>query len=306
MARCCGGGSQVKIEEGRHVEVLGTGTPSDPFVINVRTALSVQDTAAFNLTLTGTGDLDSPWLLTVAHDADTGGLQALPDVDVDGATDAQVLAYDLASSKWVPAAPTTASPGAVITSNGTDGDGSVGDPLVAVADPARYLQVTGAGIGLNNAGINGMVRVFADAAARDAASPAPQEGTVGLLMSEPSHLWQYDGADWVPIYGGVGRDVEGELLATSGAYAGGPITKFIRQVSTTTDGSGAFVALSADDLADYSGVLSVVIVPTGTGTAWSPMTVASGGIVSGRAKRLSDGTALTGASITCVVEATLY
>jgi hypothetical protein len=306
MARCCGGTTcACKVEAGRHVEVTGTGTAGDPFVIDAQTHLTVEDNTQFNLVLTGSGTLAQPWLLSVEY-AGTGGLDGLPDVDTTGKTNAQVLGWDDALGQWTPRAPTTAAPGAITVGNGVDGDGSAGDPLVAVGDTARYITVTASGIGLSDSGINRMVRVFSTEFARDNANPVPIQGTVAIVETDTSVLWYYDGADWQVGIRGEALDNDGQLLSTSGAYAGGPTTKYIRQLSVSTDGTGAFVAIPAANLTDYSGVLSCRITPTGAGTAWQPMITTGGGGVNGKAVRMTDGTALAGATITAVVEATLY
>lgn len=305
MARCCRGSEGTKIDAGRHVEVTGTGTAADPFTISAQTHLTAEDTTQFDLVLSGAGTLDSPWLLTVNY-AGTANLDGLPDVTAPAPTNGQVLGWDSATSQWTPRAATTAAPGASVTGNGLTGDGSVGNTLRAVGDAARFISISASGIGLSDAGINRMVRVFATEAARNSASPAPVQGTVAIVETNPAVLWYYDGADWVEGIRGMGLDNDGQVLQTSGAYAGGPTTKYIRQLTATTDGTGAFVAIPAADLTDYSGVLSAQVIPRGSGTAWTPMVVMGTGLVNCRAIRVSDGGALTGATITATVEAILY
>jgi hypothetical protein len=306
MARCCGGSTcSCKYVEGRHLEITGSGTAADPFVFAVQTHLTTDDTEQFQLALSGSGTLDSPWLLQVTYSGGAG-LNGLPDVDADLPDDGYVLGYDASTQTWVPQAPTTVAAGTNTVGNGIDGDGSSGDALVAVGNAARYISVTGSGIGLSDAGINRLVRVFDTIAARDAASPVPVEGTLAFVADTPDALYYYDGADWVVVIRGRGRDIDDEFLATSGSYAGGPIVTYFRQISTTTDGSGAFVALPSADLTNYSGVLSCKVIPSGAGTAWIPMVTTGGGGVNCRAVRVSDGANLAGASITATVEATLY
>lgn len=307
MARCCGGSGTCacRVEGGRHVSVTGIGTSQDPFVIAASTEFGVEDTDQFNLILTGSGTLDSPWTLQVEY-ASTAAIGGLPDVDTTGVTNGQTLVWNTTTSQWVPSTVPTAAPGAISHGNGITGDGSVGSPLNLVGNAARYISITASGIGLSDSGINHLVRVFADEDARDSASPVLIEDSITLLADDPTALYYYDGSEHIKITGGHGVDADDEFLATSGSYAGGPVTTFIRQLAVTTDGTGSFVALSLTDLADYSGVLSVRVTPTGSGTAWAPMLRTGSGVVNGTARRLSDGTTLNGASVTGIVEAVVY
>jgi hypothetical protein len=162
-------------------------------VFAVQTHLTTDDTEQFQLALSGSGTLDSPWLLQVTYSGGAG-LNGLPDVDADLPDDGYVLGYDASTQTWVPQAPTTVAAGTNTVGNGIDGDGSSGDALVAVGNAARYISVTGSGIGLSDAGINRLVRVFDTIAARDAASPVPVEGTLAFVADTPDALYYYDGA----------------------------------------------------------------------------------------------------------------
>lgn len=307
MARCCGGSGtcSCRVEAGQGVEVTGVGSALDPFIINALATLDVSDNTTFNLTLSGLGTVDSPWLLSVNY-ASTAALDDLPDVSDTAPTNGQVLAWNTTTLQWEPTAPTTAASGSVNHGNGLTGDGSIGSPLTPVGNAARYISITASGIGLSDAGLNALVRPFATSTARDSASPALVAGTLTILADDPTALWYYDGTEHLKVTGGMGVDADDEFFSVSGSYAGGPVTTFIRQLATTTDGSGAFVVLSALDLTDYAGVLSVRVTPTGSGTAWSAMLTSGSGVVSGVARRLSDGTVLAGASITGIVEGVLY
>lgn len=72
MARRCGcGGSACGclIEVGQGLTIFGIGTSDDPYVINtdlsqLSQVLSVQDTPTVNLTLTGSGSIVDPMVLT--------------------------------------------------------------------------------------------------------------------------------------------------------------------------------------------------------------------------------------------------
>jgi len=307
MARCCGsaGTCACKVEAGRQVAVTGSGTAQDPFVFNATTALNTEDTTTFDLSLFGVGTLDQPWVLRVDYAA-TARLDDLPDVNAASPNPGDVVTWDDVAGEWVSGPAATATPGAVLSSNGLDGDGSGGDPLVAVGEDARYIRVTGSGIGLSDAGLNRILRPFADEAARAAASPAVTEGAITVLQDDPSILWYFDGTEHVPVTGGIGMDVRpGQLLALSGPYAGGVTTRYIAQVNAVTDGTGAFVVIPSGDLADYSGVLSVYVQPTDT-FGWHCSVQPGAGIISGVARRLDTGALYTGVTVTAVVEAVLY
>lgn len=309
MARCCGqsGSCACKVEAGRHVTVTGTGTSQDPFVIAATTYLASDDNETFNVAIYGGGTLDSPWVLSVGY-ATTARLTDTPDVDAPAPSNGYVLSYSTSSHSWVPAPPATATPGLVVTGNSTQGDGSSGNPLDVTPDPARFLSITGAGLGLNTDGVNRMIRPFANLAARAAASPSPATGTVSMLLDSPGRLDYYDGTDWQPLVADVTVSVldNQEFLALSGGYTGGPVTQFVKQLSEVSDGSGAFIVLSADDLTGYAGVLSVSVQPVGTGVKWAAEVSGGGGIVSGRAYKLTDGTTKAGFSLSAIVTALLY
>jgi hypothetical protein len=255
--------------------------------------------------LDGLVTLDSPWLLRVFF-ADDAGLTDIPNVDAPAPTNGQVLGWDSTLEQWTPRAASIAPPGAVLTGNGVDGDGSGGDPLVAVGNAARYISVTASGIGLSDAGLNALIRPFANEAARDAASPAVVEGTISILTSDPDRLEWYDGTDWHPITGGHGFDVQGgEFLDLSGSYDGGKVTDYIAQLDVITDSTGAFEVIPAADLSGYSGVLHVSVQETGD-VAWHCQVKAGANNVTGVARRIDTGAAYPGAAVTGMVRAALY
>lgn len=302
---CCGSGLPPKIEEGRHVHVEGLGTPQDPLIISATTELSVQDNATFNLILDGNGTLEAPWQLQVAF-APTASIDDFADVDLAGAANGYVLTYDLATDTWKPGPPSTVPPGSVLHGNGVTGDGSSGAPLAAVGDGARYITVTAAGIGLNDGGLNALIRPFADATARASASPAPVVGTISVLASNPDQLDYFDGSTWIPITGGHSKDIQpGQLLSLSGAYAGGRTTDYVAQLSVVTDSTGAFEIIANTDLTGYSGVLHCEVQETGN-TAWKCMVKAGTNNITGVARRLDSGAVFPGATLTGTVRALLY
>lgn len=307
MARCCGstGTCACKIIGGGNTVVTGMGTSQDPFVITNEAELGVLDTKTFNLTLTGEGTNDNPWNLAVQL-AGTAELSDLPDVGDAAPVNGQVLGWSDADQAWVPQPATTAAAGDVLTGTSIEGDGSSGAPLDVTVDPARYLTVTVAGVGLSDEGLNTIIRPFADATARNAADPPATPGAVSMLASNPGMLDYWTGTAWEPVTNGLQLDVQpGQFLQLSGPYAGGAVTQFVKQVSGITDPGGAFTLLDTDDLAGYAGVLSVQVQPTGV-TPWACVANSSVDIVYGVAYRLDDGTAYAGYSVSAIVTALLY
>src|SRR5690349_15326493 len=146
MARkCCGLSCACQLSAGNaHISVSGTGTSTDPFVITGDVALQVVDTSTFNLTLTGSGTIASPWMLTVAY-ASTAKLDDIPDVQAPSPTNGQAILWDSSISTYTSQSVPTAAPGFVCTDSSLQGDGSVGAPLGITFDPAGYLDDGGSG-----------------------------------------------------------------------------------------------------------------------------------------------------------------
>lgn len=137
MARCgCQGTSCSCVITGPGV--TGSGSEGNPYVISAIAALNVQDTPTINLTKSGLGTVASP--LVISADA-TMNLDALTDVMSAAATTGQVLAKQ-ADGQWKGVPPSTAAPGAIVTANGVEGDGSAGNPL-SVKLPAGSGLVEG-------------------------------------------------------------------------------------------------------------------------------------------------------------------
>jgi hypothetical protein len=96
------------------------------------------------------------------------------------------------------------------------------------------------------------------------------------------------------------------FLELSGPYNGlTPITRLIRQLSSTTDGLGVFTVLSTSDLTGRAGVLSAQFQETGT-LGYAAILSTSGGQVLGKAYSLTDGSPLVGTPITGLVDAYVY
>ena len=307
LARCCGGGScSCKIEAGPKVTVTGIGSSSDPFVIAADVSIQVVDTTVFNLTLSGDGSTVSPWVVTLAYAA-TAKLNDIPDVNADAPTNGQVLAYNTTTSTWGPVAPTTAATGAVVHDLSLSGDGSAGTPLQVLEAPTRYLSTDAAGLGVTTAGINSLVRKFADSTARAAASPAPVLNSLSSLDNAPGKVDYWNGAAWISLEGAIKADAAAnQFLQLSGAYANtAQLTMLVRNFSGVTDSSGNLTVIPSATLSGKAGVLSVGVTVTGA-QSYMPVLGAGANYVFVQARRLDDGALLVSQAITGQVTAYVY
>lgn len=306
MARCCGsaGTCACKIEAGRNMLITGSGTSQDPFIAVADVYLSVQDSPHFDMGLSGTGTLENPWTLSVDYVTGTG-LSGLPDVSDTAPLTGQVLGWD--GSRWKPVAPTTASAGDVLTDSSLTGDGSSGSLLQVKEDPDRYLGTTTAGVGLSDAGIARMLRIYPDTTTRANDDIAPEQGTLSTRQNNLGRYDYWDGASWQPITNGVQVSVAtGQMMQMSGPYVtNSPITEYIGQVAATTDASGDFDIIGTAPLSGYAGVLSCHFQLTGT-TAATVMARGDVNRIRGRAFRADTGAPYTGYAVTGTVRALLY
>lgn len=315
MPGCCGSGASCscKVSAGSGVTVSGSGTAVDPFVISASVHFTVTDNAQFDLTLTGSGAVGDEYNLAVTYKS-TARLQDIPNVNAPAPTNGQVLAWNTATSQWVAQAPTTAPTGAVTHDTSLSGDGSVGNPLGAAPIAARFLATfaaggLGAGLGMNDLGINQLVRHFTDSGARDLANPAPVLNTLAMLDTDPGRIQFWDGTQWSPLGGASDTQYIGgtEFLALSGSYLGSRRTHLIKQFSGTTDASGLMDVLTPADLLGRGGVLSVQFQETGpAGVAFKAVLFANTDRVSAYVYRISDGSLYTSFAFTGIIEAWLY
>ena len=311
--RCCGGAScSCVVDEGMHIQITGTGSAADPFVITGDIALQAQDNTVFDVSLTGLGTIAVPWQLSVNYAA-TAKLNDLPDVNAPAPTNGQVLGWDTATSQWTNRAPTTAAAGTI--THDTSGDGSAGASLQVNEDPARLLATTPAGLGLSDTGVNQLARKFADATARAAASPAPTVNTLSLLGSSPGQIDYYDGTTWKSAGGAflLGPVTGQEMYQMSGPYAGGRLTVLVAHVSAITDTNGIFDVIDSTTLAGRAGVMSATVQPIadangllGVPAPYVVVLSGEGGALRGRAYTISDGVPLAAAQVTCTATAFVY
>jgi len=306
MPTCCQGATcacKVSAVDGGHMVVSGSGQANDPFLLSADVDLNVVDNVTFDMALTGAGIEVDPWLISV-HFAATARLADLPDVADTVANTGQVLAWN--GTQWAAAAPTTAPAGAVSHDPTLVGDGSAGAPLAVVPDSARLVQIAATGVGLSDPGMRAVTRHFTDATARNAMVPGPALNTLTMLDSVPGRVDYWDGTKWTPLLDLVTFNVTTAFLQLSGPYNGlTPITRMLRPLTATTDGTGVFTVLSTADLTGRAGVLSCQMQETGT-TGFKVVLTTSAGQVLGKAFSLVDGTPLVGAAITGLVDSYLY
>lgn len=312
MPRCCGGATcSCVIDNGSHIQIVGTGSPADPFVITADVALEAKDNTVFDVAVTGLGSVVAPWQIEVKY-ASSAKLNDLPDVNAPAPTNAQVLGWDTATSQWTPRAPTTAAAGTVTHDTSLAGDGSAGAPLQVAEDPARMLATAAGGLGLSDTGMNSIVRRHADTAARTAAAPTPVLNSLTMLDSQPGKMDYWDGDSWEPAGVFLLALAGQEMFQMSGPYTGAQrITLMVRNVDQITDSLGAFDAIPAVDIAGRAGVITAIAqasAPAGASAA-IPFTVIlspTAGAIKGVAYRISDGQPLALSSINCTVLALVY
>lgn len=268
MAKCCGDSCACRIISGADVldhdaiQVTGTGTVQDSFVI---TFVGVDADATTDLNIIVTWDPGRGYVIS-GQFASSSKLDSIGDVNAAAPTNGQVLAWNNATSKWVPANPTTASAGSVQHDQSLSGDGSVGTPLDVAHASGKYTQTYtsgGTGIGLTEDAIQQLVRSFTNDTQRGTADPAPQLNAISMLDSAPGLIDYWNGTDWMPLLV-VGTISATEYLALSGSYDGRSTKMVVKQLSVTTGSDGSFIALSVADLTGAAGVVTCWIQPVGS------------------------------------------
>jgi hypothetical protein len=132
MACCTTGGCACILTAGQGIEIDGSGTTSDPYIItntitDLTGFLQVQDTASINMILTGAGVDGDPLVLRAAS---TLKLTDLVDVaDPSGGPAVGESPVWVAAGHWEFQIPPPAPAGAVNAGNGISGIGSAPDPL---------------------------------------------------------------------------------------------------------------------------------------------------------------------------------
>ena len=317
MPSCCGSGATCacKVSPGEGIDVTGTGSANDPFVVTADVNLIVDDNPRFNLTLTGGAGSPGATRGTLDGRRLRGNLAKLddvPDVNAPNPANGQVLGFDTSTSTWTPRAPTTAAAGSVLHGPALTGDGSAGTPLAVVADTARYIQTSASGVGLNDVGMNSVVRRFADDVARAAAVPVPGLNSLSMLDSNPGRVDYWDGSQWTPL---LGRSdtviVGGNFLALSGAYNGSQrLTHYMKQVALVSDASGNVDVLDLSDLGGRGGVITCMFQEATQGAtptaAYKAMLYPNSDRVSAIIFSVIDGSMMPGVAVSGMVDAWLY
>lgn len=303
---CCEGATcSCKIETTGRLDVTGSGSASDPFVLTLEAEIQGSTNQTFHTTVTGDGSDADPWTVETVY-SPTARLDDLPDVEAPGPTNGQVLAWNTTTSRWEPAAPTTAATGAVQHDGTLVGDGSVSIPLGVVPITSRMLGGYTNGVGLTDAGLASMVQHFATATDRTTNIPSPVFNQLSMLDSRTGGVDYWNGSVWGPLPGAFALAISGQLLSLSGAYAGSQITVMTRQLAATTDANGVFDVLGTADLSGRSGVIVCTLQESGTGTPWKAQVFPNTNRISATAYRLSDGSVLAGAPVTGSVHSLVY
>jgi hypothetical protein len=132
------GGSGVRVVAGEGIIVTGSGTPSDPLMISSEvtsfaSSFLAQDTSTVDMNLVGSGTQADPFVLSATAAL---SMQELSDVnDPSGPAFGEVPVYN--GSAWEFAAPPTQAPGLVNATGGIVGDGTIATPLkINVVDTA--------------------------------------------------------------------------------------------------------------------------------------------------------------------------
>lgn len=156
MSRCgCGssGGCSCRLSPGPGINISGSGTPVDPFVITAEVttfadSFQAQDTPTVSLDLVGSGTSLDPFILR----ADTAiTMEQLANWDdASGPATGDVAYFNGVS--WEAAPMATVSSGAVNASGGITGDGTVVAPLRVAVSTTSTTSTSGTAIYLDSAG----------------------------------------------------------------------------------------------------------------------------------------------------------
>lgn len=305
---CCGstGGCSCQIIAQGILEVSGSGSPSDPFILDADVDFTSSQNKTFTTLMTGDGSNATPYSPVVTFSG-TAQLDDVPDVQAPNPTNGQVLGWSDALSAWVAQAASVAPAGAVLHDTSMTGDGSAGAPLAMVEHPTRLVGTFPQGVGLTDAGMAATVQHFVDDAARAAAVTAPWLNQMTTLDTEPGVLYYWTGSAWSLLPNQTGWEVpNGALLELSGPYSDGlPVTVMAVQVNATTDSFGNFDIFGTTELAGRSGVVTALFTEQGSYPWKTMINVVSNKIV-GTAYRMSDGSLMAGTPVIGTAQAILY
>lgn len=139
---CCGGASSVVITGGDGLNVTGSGSTSDPYVIsgNIEVALRATQTPTVDMRISGAGTAGDPYILYANATVSVNDLTDVSDPTPPVLGD--VLQFD--GSNWVYGPAPTQAPGQVNVNPGLTGDGTVSTPLTIAVSEAVDDSVDGA------------------------------------------------------------------------------------------------------------------------------------------------------------------
>lgn len=198
MACTCTRPDPTLIEPGEGIAVGGSGTPTDPYVVSVqqnRLVFQVRDSPTVNFSLIGAGTVEDPYVLSAEASL---RLQNLSDVDdPSGPALGDVPVFN--GTSWYFAPPPTVPPGAVNTTNGIAGDGSVGAPIsIAVSDTVE-TSLSGLATYIDLAGELRVIPPTAEAVAWSSITGKPTT-FAPIIGTTPTTA---KAGNWVPTWGEV-------------------------------------------------------------------------------------------------------
>jgi hypothetical protein len=130
------------------ITVTGSGTVTNPYVVNGGLALEATNTNTVTMISGGSGTIDDPYILA-AHASLS--LADLEDVVATDMTTGYVLARQ-ADGTFALVPPATTAPGTINRGNGLSGDGSSGSPLNVRLAANSGLEIVSTGLRVQSSG----------------------------------------------------------------------------------------------------------------------------------------------------------
>lgn len=147
---CCGGSSNTIIRGDNGILVSGSGTPSDPYIVEGTIVVDVKGapTATITVQVIGSGTVQDPFVISANLIAGLGNLSdvSIPSIPPTG----HVLKWD--GSKWIADVPPTAPAGAVNVGPGILGTGAAIDPIKVAVSDTTSTSTAGTAIYVDSAG----------------------------------------------------------------------------------------------------------------------------------------------------------
>lgn len=263
LCGCAAAQCNCVLEAGNGISVIGAGSPDNPYIItaeeqNLVDRFVVQDTSSIDLTLTGSGTTADPFILSGTTSIALGDIT---NVDTSDTTAGYVLTRNVGGTfEMMPGS--TADPGVIITGDGLEGDGSVGDPLTVTNwgdiglrdrlifdtcgahsfDPTLYPWLTRAVVHVLGAGGSGGGCAFAHAGA--GFSNASEGGGGG----GGGYAWRFYtaiglGGSVINLYVGCGGEGAEGGIGTAEPQDGNPGEDSTFGTAITAEGGGGGAAM---------------------------------------------------------------